>query len=457
MKAVLAAVLIGYGISMILGRKEKEQPVWKRGSFWLWKKMKKRGLLPRTWMTEKYFCQAAAVLAAGCLLALAVQIIQEGQLDNRTVTALERPEYGAGSTSWEMEYTWENGEGLRQQEKMMVQVEEQKYSPEEKERLLDEAVKMVEQEYLGENSSAGKVEYPLNLMEQAGNIPAEVSWSSSHPQYVDWRGALGEQIPPGGAQVQLQASLKLQGAARIFETTVTVYPEKLEEDESMERQVRQTLAMENEKEGEQLMLPAVVDGKTVTWRTPEEEPAKILLVLTAVSSLLFLWRGRQEEEKRQQVRKEQLLRDYPELLGKLTLLLGAGISMRRAMERIAGDYERLKEKKQTEIRYAYEEVRNTCREMEQGIPEQAAYERFGERCGLLPYRTFASLLVQNLQKGNQGMQKLLREEADRAQQQRRDRAKVLGEQASTRLLIPMILMLLVVFVILLVPAWLSFV
>ena len=53
---------------------------------------------------------AAAVLAAGCLLALTVQIIQEGQLDNRTVTALERPEYGAGSTSWEMEYTWENGE-----------------------------------------------------------------------------------------------------------------------------------------------------------------------------------------------------------------------------------------------------------------------------------------------------------------------------------------------------------
>ena len=100
-------------------------------------------------MTEKYFCQAVAVLAAGCLLALTVQIIQEGQLDNRTVTALERPEYGAGSTSWEMEYTWENGEGLRQQEKMMVQVEEQKYSPEEKERLLDEAVKMVEQEYLG--------------------------------------------------------------------------------------------------------------------------------------------------------------------------------------------------------------------------------------------------------------------------------------------------------------------
>ena len=171
---------------------------------------------------------------------------------------------------------------------------------------------------------------------------------------------------------------------------------------------------------------------------------------------MFLWRGRQEEEKKQRLRKEQLLRDYPELLGKLTLLLGAGISMRRAMERIAADYERMREKNQTEVRCAYEEVRNTCREMEQGISERAAYERFGERCGLLPYRTFASLLVQNLQNGSQGMQQLLRQEAARAQQQRRDRARVLGEQASTRLLIHMILMLLVVFAILMIPAWLSF-
>ena len=56
-----------------------------------------------------------------------------------------------------------------------------------------------------------------------------------------------------------------------------------------------------------------------------------------------------------------------------------------------------------------------------------------------------------------GMQKILREEAEKAQQQRRDQARILGEQASTKLLVPMILMLLVVFVILMVPAWLSFV
>ena len=456
MKAVLAAILAAYLIILVSGRKEKEQPIWKRGSFWLWSRMKKRGLLPWEWLTEKYFCQAAAALAAGCLLALAVQIMQEGGQEEAGVTALVRPEYGEGSTVRKLEYYWEDDNGEEQQEKISVQVDEQKYAPEQKEKLLEQAMQVVAQEYLGENISAEKVEHPLNLMEQAGEIPVNVSWTSSHPQYVDWSGALGEQIPPGGVCVQLQGTLELQGTRKLFETTVTVYPEKLKEGENMERQVRQTLEMENEKEGEQLLLPAEVDGKRVNWKLPGQEPAKILLALTGISTLLFLWRGRQEEEKKQRLRKEQLLRDYPELLGKLTLLLGAGISMRRAMERIAADYERMREKNQTEVRCAYEEVRNTCREMEQGISERAAYERFGERCGLLPYRTFASLLVQNLQKGSQGMQQLLRQEAARAQQQRRDRARVLGEQASTRLLIPMILMLLVVFAILMIPAWLSF-
>lgn len=131
------------------------------------------------------------------------------------------------------------------------------------------------------------------------------------------------------------------------------------------------------------------------------------------------------------------------------------MSMRRALQRMSENYESRKE--YTGVRYAYEEIRITCLEMEQGISERTAYERLGERCGLLPYRTFSSLLVQNLQKGSMGMQKILREEAEKAQQQRRDQARILGEQASTKLLVPMILMLLVVFVILMVPAWLSFV
>ena len=72
------------------------------------------------------------------------------------------------------------------------------------------------------------------------------------------------------------------------------------------------------------------------------------------------------------------------------------------------------------------------------------------------YRTLSSILVQCLQKGSVGVEQILAKETEQAQRLRRQQAQILGEQASTRLLFPMILMLLVVFVILLVPAWLTF-
>lgn len=149
-----------------------------------------------------------------------------------------------------------------------------------------------------------------------------------------------------------------------------------------------------------------------------------------------------------------MLQDYPEILSKLTLLLGAGMNLRKAMERIGKDY--VNYNKRNGKRKAYENILEMCREMNRGIGEREAYERFGERCDLLPYRTFSALLVQHLQKGSKGMENTLEEEAVKAQQMRQQQARVLGEQASTKLLFPMVLMLLVVFIILMVPAWISF-
>ena len=91
------------------------------------------------------------------------------------------------------------------------------------------------------------------------------------------------------------------------------------------------------------------------------------------------------------------------------------------------------------------------------MPEAEAYERMGRRCGLSVYKTFATLLVQNLRKGNREILDMLERESQEAFENRKRRAKILGEQAGTKLLAPMMLMLVIVFVILLYPAGSSFV
>ena len=95
------------------------------------------------------------------------------------------------------------------------------------------------------------------------------------------------------------------------------------------------------------------------------------------------------------------------------------------------------------------------REMQGGITEKEAYERFGQRIGLIPYMKFSALLSQNLKKGNKGLTEILSMESMQAFEERKSIAKKAGEEASTKLMFPMFGMLAVVLFMVIVPAFLS--
>ena len=67
-----------------------------------------------------------------------------------------------------------------------------------------------------------------------------------------------------------------------------------------------------------------------------------------------------------------------------------------------------------------------------------------------------NLLEQNLKQGTSGLNQKLEEEMIHALEERKNMALRLGEEAGTKLLIPMFLMLGIVIVVLIVPAFMSF-
>ena len=152
-------------------------------------------------------------------------------------------------------------------------------------------------------------------------------------------------------------------------------------------------------------------------------------------------------------RYSQMLLDYPNLITRLSLLIEAGMTVRRALGKIALDYKR---KRGRDVRYAYEELLKSYYEMESGVMEKQAYENFGTRCGHPKYRTLAALLAQNLKRGNRRLLEMLERESTEAFEERKRYARVQGETAAAKLLIPMVLQLVIVLVILIVPACMSF-
>lgn len=150
-----------------------------------------------------------------------------------------------------------------------------------------------------------------------------------------------------------------------------------------------------------------------------------------------------------------MMLDYSEIVSKLMIFIGAGMTVSLAWERIALDYEKMKAAGRKETRFAYEELCTTYYHVKSGIPEGRAYRDFGRRTGLGCYLKLSGLLEQNRKTGMKNLKVLLDAEMEDAFEQRKNLAKKLGEEAGTKLLLPLFMMLGVVMVMIMVPALMS--
>jgi predicted FMN-binding regulatory protein PaiB len=91
--------------------------------------------------------------------------------------------------------------------------------------------------------------------------------------------------------------------------------------------------------------------------------------------------------------------------------------------------------------------------MDSGIMQSVAFERFGKRCRIPSYNKLSTLVSQNIRKGASNLPILLKEEAREAFEDRKHLARKQGEQAGTKLLGPMMLLLILTMVVILVPAF----
>ena len=67
----------------------------------------------------------------------------------------------------------------------------------------------------------------------------------------------------------------------------------------------------------------------------------------------------------------------------------------------------------------------------------------------------STLLMQNLKKGNSTLLERLAEEADKAGEEQLQSVRQLGEEAGTKLLLPMVMLLFVVMIMVMLPAFSS--
>ena len=336
---------------------------------------------------------------------------------------------------------------------MKFPLKQRKFTKEEKEELENEVYEYILKTLPGRNDSLEQAAWPLQMPEQALGGEVELVWFVDE-QYLNEDGTLrSEGIPEGGADTEVAVEASCRNWTHSFRFPVHLERPQFTERQTAFGQVRQSVleAMRDQKTLEIVQLPDRVGDIRVTYETEEKKSyTPVFLALVVLILMPFLWREQQKKKKEE--REQQLFLDYPGVIDML--LLGAGLTVRKAVERLVAEYETARAEGGA-LRYAYEELCIMNQEMRDGLSEGQALERFGKRCRIFPYLKFASVVSQNLKKGSDGLLDILEKESLEALEEKKQRVLQMGEQAGTKLLLPMMILLALVMGIIMVPAFMT--
>lgn len=380
------------------------------------------------------------------LLVIWLKLSEEGELVGNTII---RNDYGEAEKSVSLVA---KSEGM--EEEIEVLVESRHYAKEQLNILADEVFSYLSNEVF---LKAGEEKDGLYVVNKHMEFPAElegypfsIAWESSNYNVLDNDGTIMENVVDSGESVCVTAKLSCYDYTWEKEYSLLVFPVVEDWEESFLNEVEKMIEeLDNTtSENKELLLPEKIDGHQIIYEEKSNNTLGILAGL-AIVALIFIWVSMDSNISKQlENRNNQLLVDYAKLVSKLSLYLGAGLSFRTAISRIVENSDK--------NRFYAKELEIVVRELENGIAENRAVERLADRCKLPCYIKLSVLINQNIRKGNNSLQKQLKEEADKAFEERKNLARKYGEEAGTKLLFPMLLMLVVVMVMIMYPAFVSF-
>lgn len=394
-------------------------------------------------------------LLAGCIAVTGVTAVLwlKGYLEvKEPIRVLERNPPGMGDKEIQMEFQTEQGRFP-----VNLKLAERSYREDELETIFEQGRLWLDDVWLGENVSSQTVIYNLYFPTEIETLGLAVRWETESYRWVQTDGIITDEAREmAPLDMTVRAVLSYGDKERTVDYPIRIITPEKDEKTVLQESVTKVLEglQSDQKTEAELILPENIGEMSLTWYDREKTIWPKVFVFGNICLILVYFC--QEERRMQQFkdREDGLRQDYPEIVYRFVLLIGSGMTVRAAWEKITSDYQRWRERTGKK-RWGYEEMEMAVREMNYGIPELKAYESFGKRCGTQGYIRLSSLLIQQVKRGARGMNQLLVQEVGEAEALRRENARKSAEEAGTRLILPMILLMTVVFAVLMIPAFLS--
>ena len=407
---------------------------------------------PQDKLLEKYYREkiklTGIVCLAGCCLGCCLSFSDQlkGVLDSSAGIQRTEKEF---EVVLQAEFCTDD---KKVREEIVINVEPQILTRDIAERRLDELIKELDVLIKGENESLQFVSQNLYLPEEVEGYPFGIQWKSSDRNLVSEDGAVHVEDLGENVCVQLQGIFSYGEYEWEYSWDVMMYPPARNAEEQIGYILRKRIKQEIEEQqfDNKFTLPEEVDGLKIDWKEKREHRGIVAMGISLVTGIAIFYAKDKDLEKQLEQRKQTIRKEYTSLVSKYALLMEAGLTVRGAFFKIYNDTCGQDIIKRHPL---YEEMRYSCNEMRAGISENKVLEDFARRIDVPEYAKFSGLLVQNLKKGNTALVKRLKEEREEALEKELQWRKRQVEEAGTKLLFPMSMILLLVLVMLMLPAF----
>lgn len=388
------------------------------------------------------------VVFSGCVFTFLLTFQQSSDKQLRTI--MRNP---TGSGAKQIDLVLQKKDNKKH---FKLDIEEVLYTETEWEQKKKEAISYIDSVIKGENESLDEVNKDLYFPQKIEENEISISYESNSIKYISDSGIVDvSEVPKEGELVRITVHLEYKDFFEDLDYMVRVVPQNKTKEEKEYEQVIQKLKEKEKQDPYKTVftIPKKIGNYRISLEDQKKKKQNIILFLSVGIGILLFAREEETLKEQLKIRKEQLIKEYPEFVHQLVLFIGAGMTLKAALNKMANNY---RKKKQIQTSYLYEELLALTYELQAGVSEEESYRAFGNRLELPLYKRMMELLIQGVKKGSTNTILMLEQEEKSALEVRKEQAKRLGEEAGTKLLMPMILLLGVVLVLVLYPAMAQF-
>ena len=238
---------------------------------------------------------------------------------------------------------------------------------------------------------------------------------------------------------------------------IKVVAKELSAEESFENSFKKEVtAIDKDSINEDTIdLPTTVNDFRIVYNDKMNLSFLLMPLLGIVVAGLLNVRDKEKIKEEIKNRKRRLELDFSQIVSKVLLYVSSGMTVRNSFIRLADIYRSELKKGDAKSSVAYDEIVVARNKLLNGYNEINAYEEMASNIGMRTYTRFLNIIIQSIKTGNKDLKSILNMEVQDALYERKQKAKKMGEEAATKLVLPLMMMLGIIMVVIMVPAFMG--